>query len=111
MVEIENENKANKKLVEDLTQTKTELTIMRFDLQNKLRETSNELLKLRQKGYEQSLSFAESKQHLQAKQAECESLHYRLKHLGFGVTDSGREASQGDADPEKRASKDGILAQ
>ena len=52
MVEVENENQANKKLVEELTQSKTELTIMRFDLQNKLRETSNELLKLRQKEYE-----------------------------------------------------------
>ena len=55
MVEVENENVENKKLVEELQQSKTELTIMRFDLQNKLRETSNELLKLRQKEYEQSL--------------------------------------------------------
>ena len=88
MVEVENENVENKKLVEGLQQSKTELTIMRFDLQNKLQQTSNELLKLRQKEYEQSLNFAESRQHLQAKQAECESLHYRLKHLGFGATDS-----------------------
>ena len=97
MVEVENENQANKKLVEELTQSKTELTIMRFDLQNKLRETSNELLKLRQKEYEQSLLYAETKQHLQAKQAETESLHYRLKHLGFGVTDSAEAlpSSQG----------------
>ena len=52
MVEVENENVQNKKLVEELSQQKTELTIMRFDLQNKLRETSHELLKLRQKQYE-----------------------------------------------------------
>ena len=52
MVEVENENVENKKLVEGLQQSKTELTIMRFDLQNKLQQTSNELLKLRQKEYE-----------------------------------------------------------
>lgn len=34
---------------------------MRFDLQNKLRETSHELLKLRQKEYEQQLLYAETK--------------------------------------------------
>ena len=90
MVEVENENVQNKKMVEELTKSKTELTIMRFDLQNKLKETSNELLKLRQKEYEQSLLYAETKQHLQAKQAETESLHYRLKELGNGlVSDSG----------------------
>ena len=88
MVEVENENRESKRLVAELQQSKTELTMMRFDLQNKLRETSNALLKIRQKEYEQSLQFQETKQHLQAKQAECESLHYRLKHLGFGVGDS-----------------------
>jgi len=62
--------------------------MMRFDLQNKLRETSNVLLKLRQKEYEQSLNFNETKNHLEAKRAECESLHYRLKHLGFGIVDT-----------------------
>ena len=32
MVEVENENVQNKKMVEELTKSKTELTIMRFDL-------------------------------------------------------------------------------
>ena len=91
MLQVESQNKQNRQQVEELTQAKTELTMMRFDLQNKLRETSNALLKTRQKEYEQSLSYAETKQHLQAKQAECESLHFRLKHLGFGVTDSGEQ--------------------
>jgi len=47
LVEVENENIKNKQLVEELQSAKTELTMMRFDLQNKLRETSNALLKLR----------------------------------------------------------------
>lgn len=89
LVKVENENTKYHQQVEELTAAKTELTMMRFDLQNKLRETSNALLKLRQKQYEQTLQYNETKQHLQAKQAECESLHYRLKHLGFGVTDDG----------------------
>lgn len=88
MVEVENQNQMNIKLVEGLQQAKTELTMMRFDLQNKLRETSNTLLKTRQREYEQSLTLGEVKNHLQAKTAECESLHYRLKHLGFGINDS-----------------------
>jgi len=58
---VESQNKQNRQQVEELTQAKTELTMMRFDLQNKLRETSNALLKTRQKEYEQSLSYAETK--------------------------------------------------
>ena len=80
----------NKQLVEELQLAKTELTMMRFDLQNKLRETSNALLKLRQKSYEQSLTFSDIKNQLEAKRAECESLHYRLKIVGLGPVESGQ---------------------
>ena len=47
MLQVESQNKQNRQQVEELTQAKTELTMMRFDLQNKLRETSNALLKTR----------------------------------------------------------------
>ena len=111
MVDVENENSANKRLVEELQQSKTELTMMRFDLQNKLKETSNALLKLRQKEYEQSLSYAETKNHLQAKTAECESLHYRLKHLGVGAEGAGQGGEGGQMVPDAvaRAAADGDL--
>jgi hypothetical protein len=69
-----------------------------FDLQHKLQDQSRSLLKLRQKEYETSLAFAETKQHLEAKKAECESLHFRLKHLGHGVGDSQLRNSKGTDD-------------
>ena len=52
MVEVENENKLNNKKLEDLTQTEKRLTMMRFDLEEKLKATSRELLTSRQKEFE-----------------------------------------------------------
>ena len=82
MLKIEKENNNNKETIEVLSKDKQELTMKSFDLQQKLKETSAALLKLRQKEYDQSIQFQNMKQQFDAKKAECESLHYRIKHLG-----------------------------
>ena len=82
MLKLEEDNAKNKKDAGELLNAKQDLTMKVFDLQYKLRETSSSLLKLRQREHEESVQFAETRQVLEAKKAECESLHYRLKALG-----------------------------
>ena len=52
MVKVEKENEERKVQLEHLTEEKQQLTMKRFDLQQKLKETSHSLLKLRQREYD-----------------------------------------------------------
>jgi hypothetical protein len=55
MLKIEKENNNRKEIIENLSEEKQTLTMKSFDLQQKLKETSSALLKLRQKEHDQSI--------------------------------------------------------
>jgi hypothetical protein len=88
VLEVERQNEERRLTIEALKEKQEELTTKWFDLERMLVETSTNLLKLRQSEHEQAQVLLQTKRHLEAKKAECDSLLYRLKIVTEEATNS-----------------------
>ena len=82
LVVVEKQNLERGTLLETISVERTELTSKMFDLTRKLSSTSQQMLKQKQQDHEQTKLIVSLKRQIDASNAECESLMYRLKMHG-----------------------------